>query len=70
MGSPPGQGRLLELAGDPLHAFFSSAMIADFPADHEHLVHDQVVVAPAMKKVKCQLMVGDFSRTSCYTLGR
>ena len=43
-GHPPGQGRLHELAGDLLHAFFASAIIADFAADHEAHGPDQVVV--------------------------
>jgi hypothetical protein len=43
LGSPPGQARLHELAGDPRHAFFSSSIIADFPAGHEDRVRDQVV---------------------------
>jgi hypothetical protein len=46
LGSPPGQGRLHEQAGDPLYAFFTSGIIADFPADHENRVPDQVVFAP------------------------
>ena len=45
LGSPPGQGRLHELAGDPLYAFFASSIIADFGADHEARGPDQVVVA-------------------------
>ena len=45
LGSPPGQGRLHELAGDPLSAFFASSIIADFPAGHEPRVRDQVVYA-------------------------
>ena len=44
LGSPPGQGPLHELAGDPLSAFFASSIIADFPADHELRSRDQVVV--------------------------
>ncbi len=47
IGSLPGQGRLHELAGDPLHALFSSSIIADLRAGHENLVPDQVVVAPS-----------------------
>jgi hypothetical protein len=49
LGSPLGQARLHELAGDPLHAFFSSSIIADFPAGHENRVPDQVVVAPSQE---------------------
>ena len=45
LGSLAGQGRLQELAGDPLHAFFASSIIADFPAGHEPRGPDQVVVA-------------------------
>ena len=45
LGSPPAQGRLHELAGDPRHAFFASAIIADFEADYEARAPDQVVVA-------------------------
>ena len=44
LGSPPGQGRLHELAGDLRHAFFASAIIADFGADHEARGRDEVVV--------------------------
>ena len=47
IGSPPGQGRLHELASDPLHAFFSSSIIADLRAGHEHRVPDQVVFDPS-----------------------
>ena len=43
LGSPPAQDRLHKLAGDPRHAFFASAIIADFEADYE--APDQVVVA-------------------------
>ena len=49
LGSPPGQGRLHELAGDPLSAFFASAIIADFGAGHEPRGPDQVVVASSQE---------------------
>jgi hypothetical protein len=45
MGSTPGLGRLHGLVGDPLHALFSSTIIADLRAGHEHLVPDQAVFA-------------------------
>jgi hypothetical protein len=45
LGSPPGQGRLHELAADSLSAFFAASIIADFEADHEPCGRDQVVGA-------------------------
>ena len=36
-----------ELPGDPIHFVFSSSIIADLRAGHEHLVHDQLVFDPS-----------------------